>query len=116
MEIIEYLRDKINQLVPDADFREENEDYDSIIWRDDRDMPSKEDVIAVNVDAVISNKQTEYELMSKINNRDLLLFKFIVQIIDVGLANSLWVASDFDEAVKDEYIYIKQKLSDLGLL
>lgn len=46
---------------------------------------------------------------------DHFLFRLILSLFDVGVANGVWTAADFPPAIKDKVILIKQKLDELNL-
>ena len=116
MRIIQGLWLRLNSLIPEPKCKTFENDYDRIEWFDTRSLPSAEDVESVDLQLILDKEQIFNNLLQKINNRDLILFKFIVQIIDVGLAKGIWVAGDFNIDVKNEYLNIKNKLTNLGLL
>jgi hypothetical protein len=58
---IENLWARLNNLVPDPLCSTREDDYDTIIWNDERPMPSKEELEALDINSIIDNAEQLYE-------------------------------------------------------
>jgi len=113
--IIDNLRLRIESILPDPHCTIYGDNYDTMDWLDARPQPTANELTAIDIQPILAKQAELAEANGYIENertaRDYFLFRLIIEIFEVGVSKGLWVAGDFDQALKDKVIAIKQKLA-----